>query len=138
MPIVSTKDKTAGNWLKREFWIEEGFCRKVVTMNDVAQTLATGTVLGKVTADGKYKTAVETAVDGSEVADAIFIAAVVSMEATAEIPATTDTEILVLIKGAAIVGTRGLVLDASYDDDAKVQAVYDALEAKDINVDESF
>ena len=138
MPIVSTKDKTAGNWLKREFWVEEGFCRKVVTINGPATTLLTGTVLCKVTADGKYKVAIQTAVDGSEVADAIFIGAVNSMEATADIPATTDTEILVLIKGAAIVGTSGLVLDATYDLDAEKAAVYAALEAKDINVDESF
>lgn len=138
MPIVSTKTKTLGNWLKREFWIEEGFCRKVVTINGPAATLVTGTVLGKVTADGKYKVAIETAVDGSEDADAIFIGAVVSMEATATIPLNTDTEILVLIKGAAIVGTGGLILDATYDNDTKVQVVYAALEAKDINVDESF
>lgn len=136
MPVISTYDKTVSNWLKREFWAREGYCRKEVTINEAAETeLKTGTVLGKVTADGKYKVAVETAVDGSEVADAIFLGYGTEVEPTVTVPATTDTKIIVLIKGPAVVGDQELILDATFDNDAKVQAAYDALEAKGINVD---
>lgn len=138
MPVISNKTMTAKNWLKREFWIEAGFCRKEVTINEAAETvLSTGTVLGKVTADGKYKVSVETAVDGSEVADAIFLGYGTEFEEEVTVPATTDTKIVVLVKGPAVVGKGGLILDSSYDNDTKKQAAYDALEAKNINVDES-
>lgn len=138
MPVISTKTKTAKNWLKREFWIEEGFCRKEVTINQAAETvLKTGTVLGKVTADGKYKVSVETAIDGSQTADAIFLGYGTEFAEEVTVAAATDTKIVVLIKGPAVVAKGNLILDASYNNDTKKQVAYDALEAKDINVDES-
>lgn len=136
MPVISTFDKTVSNWLKREFWAREGYCRKEVTINEASETeLKTGTVLGKVTADGKYKVSVQDAVDGSENADAIFIGYGPEVEPTVTVPAATDTKIIVLIQGPAIVGKRELIFDASYDLDAEKQAAYDLLEAKGINVD---
>lgn len=129
MTLIASENPRLTNWLKREFWAEQGFCRLAVTANEASETTyKSGTVLGKVTADGKYKVSVETAVDGSETA-----AAVVIEEVT--VPAATDTTVLVLVKGPAIVADGGLILDASYNDDVKKQAAYDALEAKDINVD---
>lgn len=138
MPIIATKDKTAGDWLKREMWIEAGYCRKAVVVNVAgAITLKTGTVMGKVTADGKYKVAIETAVDGSQVADAIFIGYGPDFTETVDIEAATDTTIVVLEKGPAVVAKGNLVFDASFDDDAKLETAYAAFEAKGINVDES-
>ena len=105
------------NLVKHELWPETGYCRKEVTVNEAAiKTYAVGTVLGKVTATGKYKIAVETAVDGSKVA------------------AATDTKIVVLEKGPAEISKGALVLDATYDNDAKKDAVYASLEAVGINV----
>jgi hypothetical protein len=43
-------------------------------INDTAQTLKVGAVLGKVTATGKYKLALSAAVDGSQTPVAVLIA----------------------------------------------------------------
>lgn len=116
------------NLVKHELWPETGYCRKEVTVNEAAiKTYAVGTVLGKVTATGKYKIAVETAVDGSKVAAALVIA-------DQSIAAATDTKVVVLIKGPAEVSQGALVLDATYNDQAKKDAVYASLEALNINV----
>jgi len=116
------------NLVKHELWPETGYCRKEVTVNEAAiKTYAVGTVLGKVTATGKYKIAVETAVDGSKVAAALVIA-------DQSIAAATDTKIVVLEKGPAEISKGALVLDATYDNDAKKDAVYASLEAVGINV----
>ena len=128
MTTVATDTARVSNLVKHELWPETGFCRKVVTVNEAtAKTYAVGTVLGKVTADGKYKIAVQTAVDGSQTAAAIVID-------DYSIAATTDTKVLVLIKGPAEVSQGALVLDASYDLDAEKDAVYASLEALNINV----
>jgi hypothetical protein len=49
-------------------------------------------------------------------------------------PATTDTEVLSIIRGPASVSTTGLILDASYDDATKKAAAYAGLEAVGIQV----
>lgn len=130
MTLIATEAKRLSNVVKQELWPETGFCRVAVTYNGTAATLVPGTVLGKVTADGKYKIAVQTATDGSEVADAI-----VMVEQT--VAATTDTKVLCLVKGPAIVSKNGLILDATYNLDAEKAAVYAALEAKGINCNDA-
>ena len=128
MTIVAQDTARFSNLVKHELWPETGYCRKEVTVNEAAiKTYAVGTVLGKVTATGKYKIAVETAVDGSKVAAALVIA-------DHSIAAATDTKIVVLEKGPAEISKGALVLDATYDNDAKKDAVYASLEAAGINV----
>ena len=128
MPIVATDVARISNLVKQELWPATGFCRKEITVNEAAaKSYVVGTVLGKVTATGKYKIAVETAVDGSKVAAAIVIS-------DASIAATTDTKLVVLVKGPAEVSQGALVLDATYNDQAKKDAVYASLEAVGINV----
>lgn len=128
MPVIANDTYRLSNVLKQELWAEVGYCREVVTVNEAsAKTYAVGTLLGKVTADGKYKIAVQTAVDGSAVAAAIVLA-------DASIAATTDTKLVVLTRGPASISVGGLVLDASYDLDAEKAVVYAALEAKGIQV----
>lgn len=126
----ATEAGRLSNVVKQELWPESAYNRAVVVINDAAATLEPGTVLGKVTSGGKYKVAVETASDGSKVADAIV------METTV-VPATTDTKILVLLKGPAIVSKAGLILSSTYDNDAKKNAVYASLEAKGIQVNDA-
>jgi len=130
MAVIATDTPRFSNVVKGELWPELAYCRAVVTVNDAAATLKVGTVLGKVTVSGKYKVAVETATDGSKVADAIVIQQI-------DIPATTDTKVLVLLKGPAVVSKGGLTLHASYNNDTKKNAVYAALEAKGIKVIET-
>mgnify|MGYP003450268578 FL=1 len=128
MTIVAQDTSRFSNLVKHELWPETGYCRKEVTVNEAAiKTYAVGTVLGKVTATGKYKIAVETAVDGSKVAAALVIA-------DQSIAAATDTKVVVMVKGPAEISKGALVLDATYDNDAKKDAVYASLEAVGINV----
>ena len=129
--LISTDTFRLSHLVKRELWPEQGYTRAVVTVNEAAaKTYAVGTVLGKVTASGKYKIAVETAVDGSKVADAIVVG-------DYTVAAATDTKVLVLVRGPAIVSKAALVLDATYDTDAKKAAVYAALEAKGVLTNET-
>ena len=129
--LISTDTYRLSHLVKRELWPEQGYTRAVVTVNEAAaKTYTVGTVLGKITATGKYKIAVETAVDGSKVADAIVIG-------DYSIAATTDTKVLVLVRGPAIVSKAALALDTTYNDDTKKAVVYAALEAKGILVNET-
>lgn len=128
MAVIANDTKRLSNMLKAELWSELGYCRDVVTVNEAAaKTYVVGTVLGKVTASGKYKIAVESAADGSKVGAAIVLA-------DASIAATTDTKLVVLVKGPAAVSKGGLVLDATYDNDTKKNVLYADLAAKDIQV----
>jgi len=131
MAIIATENFRFSHVVKKELWPEYAYNRLMVTVNEAAaKEYKIGTVLGKVTADGKYKIAVQTAVDGSQTADAIVLE-------DKSIAATTDTKVLVMVKGPAIVSKAGLILDATYDQDAEKAAVYAALEAKGIQVNDA-
>lgn len=125
--IIANSTHTKSNVIKKELWAGSGFVETVVTVNDTAGTLLSGTVLGKVTATGKFKRAVKTAVDGSAV-----VAAIVSEESI--ILAATDKKMLGLTRGPAKVSKAGLVFDASYALSADKDVVYAALEALGIQV----
>ncbi len=128
MPLIATDTFRLSNLVKQEFWPEHSFCRDVVTVNEAAaKTYAVGTVLGKVTATGKYKICVQNAADGSQTP-----AAVVLQDAT--IPAATDTKLNVLVRGAAILSKSAIVHDASFNTDALKNGVYDVFAGKNILV----
>ena len=125
MAVISTSLHTISNVVAHEYGADYAYCRQLVTVNDTSGILAIGTVLGQVTADGKFKRAVQTAADGSQNAAAIVAAA-------KTIPNTTDTQVLVYVRGPMGVSKNGLVLNATYDTAPKKAAVYAALEAKGI------
>lgn len=126
----ATEDYRISHLVKKEQWPEFGWSRLLVTVNEAAaKEYVLGTVLGKVTANGKYKIAVQTAVDGSQTAAALVLG-------KQSIPATTDTKVLVLVRDA-IVSKAALVLDATYDLDAEKAAVYASLEALRIAVNDA-
>jgi len=128
MTVIATDTLRLSNLVKKEKWTDVGYCREVVTVNEaVIKTYAVGTVLGKVTANGKYMICVQTAVDGSQVA-----AAIVLEDKT--IAASTDTKLVVMTRGPASVSAGALVLDASHNLDAEKAAIYAAFEAKGIQV----
>ena len=127
MTVIAQSSQTLSNLVKREYQPEMGYCREVAVFNGLAGDLKIGTVLGKVTATGKYKVAVQTAVDGSAV-----VAGVLMEDKT--VLAATDAKMLVLVRGPASVSKFGLVFDATYDLDAEKAVVYAALEAKGIQV----
>ena len=127
MATIATEKNRYSHLVKEELWHEKGYCTKQVIVNDAAATLALGTVLGLVTATGKYKVAVETAVDGSKAAAAIVVEA-------STIPATTDTKVLVMYRGPAEVSKGALVIDATYNDATKLGVLYADLEAKGLQI----
>ena len=121
MAVISQSLHTISNVVKHEYGADYAYCKKLVTVNDTAGTLAIGTVLGKVTADGKFKRAVQTAADGSQNAAAIVAAA-------KTIAGTTDTQVLVYFRGPMGVSKNSLVLDATYDTAPEKAKVYAFLE----------
>lgn len=102
----------------------------VLVVNTAAiKTIPLGTVLGKITASGKYIPAVETAIDGSKVAAAIYIGDATGAVTDTVTVAATDTNVLALVRGKAVVSKDALVLDATYDDATKKAVVYASLKA---------
>ena len=127
MSVIASENQRFSNTVKGEYQELPGYCRAVLTANEAtAKTYKIGDVLGKVTASGKVKISVDTAVDGSQTPFAIVIEDKV-------IPAATDTKILVLFRGPAQVNAAGLYFDASYNDADKLVA-YDVLDGKGIQV----
>lgn len=109
MALINTRKPLLGNVVKHEYAREHGFCREVVTVNIADATeLVNGSVLGKVTATGKYTVSDPAATDGSEVAAAIVVE-------NKSVAAATDTEVAVLVRGPAIVVEGGLVFDVAHD-----------------------
>jgi hypothetical protein len=127
MALLATEKQGYSNTFKKTLWNDQAYNFNEVVVNDSAATLAIGTVLGKVTATGKYKVSVQTAVDGSQVP-----AAVVAVEKA--VAAATDTGVVAMTRGPASVNKGGLILAASFDNDAKKLAAYAALEAIGIQV----
>ncbi len=127
MTVIATENQRFSNTVKQELWPEHAYCRKVVVMNDAAATLKIGTVLGKVTATGKYVVCEATAADGSEVAAAVLL-----QDLT--LAATTDTNVLALTRGPAAVSFGALTFGASINTDGEKLTARNQLEAVGIQV----
>jgi len=123
MPAL-TMPPTLGDLLKYE--LNANYCREAVTLK-AGTDYALGSVLGKITASGKYRLAPAAEVtgdEGAEIAAAVLIEAV---DATAG-----DRTGLVIARGPAIVSRAALVFDASVDDAAKAAAKHAELSAAGI------
>jgi hypothetical protein len=108
----------------------------VAYSNELAFTLADATdfVVGdsfsvEVVGDYKYKMVEATATDGSAKACAIYISAKDGSFSESSIAATTDTSVIALIRGAAIVGKETLTYGASIDTAAEKTKMYSELES---------
>ena len=109
----------------------------VAYSNQIAFTLADGATdfaVGdswtvEVVGDYKYKMVEATATDGSAKAVAIYISANDGSFGTSTIAATTDTSVIALVRGAAIVGKETLTYGASIDTTAEKTKLYSELEA---------
>jgi hypothetical protein len=117
--------------VKHEYEPSFAYCRDVLVANEAgARTYTVGTVLGRVTVGGKVRIAVQSASDGSQNAFAICLE-------DKAVPATTDTRVLCLVRGPAIVSKSALVLDATFDLLAEQTALYAQLEALGIRVNDA-
>lgn len=111
---------------------------EVVTVNEAAQvTYKVGTVLGKITASGKYIVAKETAVDGSKVPAAVVIGDKEGLAQDTVIPATTDTKVLAIVRGKAVLSLSACLFDATYNDATKLGVAYAALKAQGLLLEQT-
>ena len=135
MSVFATDSNRLSTVVKYELEPQESVCREVVTVNDAAQTYKVGAVLGKVTATGKYKLQDAASADGSQVAAGIVIGGVLGFSGDLAITATTDTQVLILARGPAIVAKGALSFGAGTSTAPQKQAVYDALKALGISAE---
>ena len=115
MPVL-TRPPSMGDVLKYE--VNPNYTREVITLL-IGMPYPLGSVLGKITASGKYTLSTATGSDGAETATAVLLYAV---DAT-----LADATGIVLARGPAIVSRAGLAYDASVDDAAKITAKIDQL-----------
>ena len=113
-----------GNFILSED--DEGrLSRDNIVIASGAGKLKPGTVLGKLTASGKFAPSPETGTNGSETAVAILVGS---------IDATSADVIAVAVMRHAEVNRYGLFYDATVDDDAKKSGKWDQLRAAGIVV----
>jgi hypothetical protein len=113
MPVL-VAPPTLGDHLKYE--LNGNYTRETVTLKS-GTSYALGSVLGKITASGKYRLAPAAEVagdEGAEVARAVLLEAVDATEA--------DATGLIAARGPLIVSEAALVLDETVDDATKEAA----------------
>jgi len=115
------------------------FFSDLVTINDAAGgTYSLGTVMGKITASGKFVVCKQNAADGSQVPAAIYWANNFGEVRDSVVVAATDTKAMALVRGKIVVSKEALKLDATFGTGAQKQSAYDALKALGILVEASF
>ncbi|MBN2629403.1 MAG: head decoration protein [Rhodobacteraceae bacterium] len=108
MPVLTEKP-SMGDVLKYE--VNPNYIREVITLLQ-GLPYPVGSVLGKITASGKYTLSPATGADGSQVASAVLLYAV---DAT-----LADAVGIVVARGPSIVSRAGLAYGATVDDGAKI------------------
>lgn len=134
--IIATDTARYSDVVKYESKPDLAFTRELVVVNDTAKTLTLGMLLGKVTATGKYKESVQTVTDGSEAPVAVVVGKDLH-NLSVTVPATTDTKVLAIVRGEAIVRKTGLKPHSSFDDATKLAAAYASLATKEILANDS-
>jgi len=119
MAATITEGRYASDWLKAESH-NSGYSREEVIILSGAGKLVSGTVLGKITASGKYKPVTVAANDGSQNAAAILLDPV---------DATSSDKPAVVIAREAIVVHQGLRYGADIDTSGERAAVHAQLAA---------
>ena len=110
MAVFATDTTRFSALVKHEYEPASGICRESVVINDSANTLRVGAVLGVVTATGKYKLAKSAATDGSQNPAGILIADGLGLSGDIALAGNTDTKALVLARGPVIVADAALQL----------------------------
>jgi hypothetical protein len=108
MPVL-TEPPSMGDLLKYE--VNPNYTREVVTLL-AGMPYPVGSVLGKITANGKFTLSTAAGTDGAQTAIAVLLYAV---DAT-----LADAEGIVVARGPAIVSRAELAYDGTVDDAAKI------------------
>jgi hypothetical protein len=106
---VLNQPPTMGDVLKYE--VNPNYTRDTITLL-AGMPYPVGSVLGRITASGKYKLATSGGSDGAQTASAVLLYAV---DAT-----LADATGIVVARGPAIVSRAALAYDATVDDGAKI------------------
>ena len=106
--IIAQDTPRYSDVFKHEYEPSLSITRELVVVNDAAKTLTLGMLLGKVTLTGKYKESVQ-----------------------------TDTKVLAIVRGEAIVRKTGLKPHSSFNDATKLAAAYASLATKEILANDS-
>lgn len=123
MPVIATDSNRLSDVVKYLPDASTGYQLEAIVINDVAATLKVGTVLGKVTATGKYKVALSAAADGSQTPVAVLYADSNGLGNDLVVAAATDTNAIALVRGPAIVADAGLTLGTGITADAAKTAL---------------
>ena len=134
--IIAQDTPRYSDVVKYEYEPDLAFTRELVVVNDTAKTLTLGMLLGKVTLTGKYKESVQTATDGSEAPVAVVVGKDLH-NLSVTVPAATDTKVLAIVRGEAIVRKTGLKPHSSFDNATKLAAAYASLATKEILANDS-
>ena len=130
MSVIATDVSRFSALIKFAPFLSEGYHVEVVTANEAtAKTYALGQTLGKVTSGGKYKIATQAAVDGSQNVAGIFIGDVLGSTLPLSVAGTTDTKVLVLVRGPAQIAQGALVWDASFTTQGQKDTAFAGMEA---------
>jgi hypothetical protein len=120
MPVL-TEQPSMGDVLKYE--VNPNYTRETVTVL-AGMPYPVGSVLGQITASGKYKLATSGGTDGAQTATAVLLYAV---DAT-----LADATGIVVARGPSIVSRAGLAYDGTVDDGTKISAKIAQLAAVNI------
>lgn len=131
MAVIATDSTRYSEVVAYEFEPQLGLSRESVVLNDTAQTLKVGAVLGKVTATGKYRLALSASADGSQTPVAVLIADGMGSSTDVVLANATDTKALVLARGPSMVKAEALQLGTGIT----AAAAKTALEAVGIRVE---
>jgi hypothetical protein len=134
MAVIGTETSRLSNLIKKfGYFTRPELHNETVTVNEASQTTYTiGTVLGKITANGKYIVSKQAAADGSQVPAAIYIGDTVGLAQNLVIAAATDTSVLALARGAVVVSIGALALDATFASASQKAFAYASLKAQGI------
>lgn len=112
---------TLGDLLKYE--LNGDYCRETVTLKS-GTNYAIGSVLGRITASGKYRLSPATAVTGDEGAESAVAVLIEAVDAT-----SVDKKGLTVARGPVILSKAILAFDASVNDAGKKAAKHAQLAA---------
>ena len=139
MAVIATEQPRLSNLIKiYDAPNNPELFNELVTANEASGvTYKVGTVMGKITASGKYIVSKQAAADGSQNPVAIFIGDSQGLAQDTAITAATDTKVLVLARGKVVVSKDALLLDASFGTQPQKDAAYASLKSVGIMTEQT-
>jgi len=137
MAAIQTSPNKVGNFVKKEFWTDEMWCREVVTITYAGITAQEpGEIVYKATAGAAKYVAVPASVDVALGKVAIVIDPEFSNLVAEDVAgaATGDVTVVALVRGPAVIRRGGLTMADATD----ATDVYSMLDAQDFKLVTSF